>query len=80
MFRSITTGDVQRIIRSLPSNKAPSCNKVNAKILKDSSPVIAPILTSLINDSFSLGSFPLQWKKAEIVPILKSGDSEEPAN
>ena len=79
-FRSITTGDVQRIIRSLPSNKAPGCDKVNAKILKDSSPVIAPILTSLINDSFSLGSFPLQWKKAEIVPILKSGDSEEPAN
>ena len=79
-FRSITTGDVQRIIRSLPSNKAPGCDKVNATILKDSSPVIAPILTSLINDSFSLGSFPLQWKKAEIVPILKSGDSEEPAN
>ena len=79
-FRSITTGDVQRIIRSLPSNKAPGCDKVNAKILKDGSPVIAPILTSLINDSFSLGSFPLQWKKAEIVPILKSGDSEEPAN
>ena len=79
-FRSIPTGDVQRIIRSLPSNKAPCCDKVNAKILKDSSPVIAPIITSLINDSFSLGSFPLQWKKAEIVPILKSGDSEEPAN
>ncbi|PFX24919.1 putative RNA-directed DNA polymerase from transposon BS [Stylophora pistillata] len=80
MFRSITTGDVQKIIMSIPSNKAPGCDKVNAKILKDSSPVIAPIITSLINDSFSLGSFPLQWKKAEIVPIIKSGDSEEPAN
>ena len=53
---------------------------VNAKILKDSSPVIAPIITSLINNSFTLSSFTLPWKKAEIVPILKSGDSEEPAN
>ena len=53
---------------------------VNAKILKDSSPVIAPIITSLINNSFTLSSFTLPWKKAEIVPILKSGGSEEPAS
>ena len=53
---------------------------VNAKILKDSLPVIALIITSLINNSFTLSSFTLPWKKAEIVPILKSGDSEEPAN
>ena len=42
--------------------------------------LIAPIISSLINNSFSLSSFPLPWKKAEIVLILKSGDSEEPAN
>ena len=79
-FQPITTGDVHKIIKSLPSNKAPGCDKVNAKILKDSSPVIAPIITSLIYNSFTLSTFPLPWKKAEIVPILKSGDSEEPAN
>ena len=79
-FQPFTTGDVRKIIKSLPSNKAPGCDKVNAKILKDSSPVIAPIITSLIYNSFTLSTFPLPWKKAEIVPILKSGDSEEPAN
>ena len=63
---------------SLASNKAPGCDKVNAKILEDSSPII--IISSFINNSFSSSSFPLPWKKAEIVPILKSGDSEEPAN
>lgn len=68
------------IIKSLPSNKAPGCDKVNAKTLKDSLPVIAPVITSLINNSFQSSSFPLSWKKAEIVLILKSGDSEEPAN
>ena len=45
--------------KSLPSNKAPGCDKVNSKILKDSSPVIAPIITSLINNSFTLSTFPL---------------------
>ena len=70
--------------KSLPqamciTSKTPGCDKVNAKILKDSSPVIAPIITSLIN-SFTLSTFPLPWKEAEIVLILKSGDTEEPAN
>ena len=77
MFQSITTGDVQKIIMSLPFNKAPGCDKVNTKILKDSSPIIAPIVSCLINNSFSSSSFPFPWKKAEIVPIIKSGDSEE---
>ena len=79
-FQPFTKGDVHKIIKSLPSNKVPGCDKVNVKILKDSSPVIAPIITSLIYNSFTLSTFPLPWKKAEIVPILKSGDSEEPAN
>ena len=65
-FQPITTGDVHKIIKSLPSNKAPCCDKVNAKILKDSSPVIAPIITSLINNSFTLSTFPLPWKKADL--------------
>ena len=51
-FQPITTSDVHKNIKSLPSNKAPCCDKVNAKSLKDSSPVIAPIITSLINNSF----------------------------
>lgn len=71
MFQSITKGDVQRIITSLPSNKAPSCDEVNAEILKNSSPLIAHIISSLINNSFSLSSFPLPGKLAEIVPVLK---------
>ena len=79
-FQSITEDDVKKIIKSLPSNKAPGCDKVNGKTLKDSLPVIAPVITCLINNSFLSSSFPLSWKKAEIVPILKSGDSGEPAN
>ena len=79
-FQSITEDDVKKIIKSLPSNKAPGWDKVNGKTLKDSLPVSAPVITSLINNSFLSSSFPLPWKKAEIVPVLKSGDSEQPAN
>ena len=64
---------MHKIIKSLPSNKAPGCDKVRAKVLKDSSPVVAPITISLINNSFTLSSFTLPWKKAEIVPFLNPG-------
>ena len=69
-FHPITTSDVHKIIKSVASNKAPGCDKVRAKVLKGSSPVVAPITTSLINNSFTLSSFALPWKKAEIVPFL----------
>lgn len=52
-FQSITEDNIKKIIQSLPSNNlAPGCDKVNAKTLKDSLPVIAPVITSLINNSF----------------------------
>ena len=77
---SVLEEDVKKIIRSLPSIKAPGYDKVTAKILKDSSPVIVPIITSLINSSFSSNIFPQDWKTAEVIPIQKSGDSENSAN
>ena len=46
----------------------------------NSSPITVPIITSLINSSFSSNIFPQPWKIAEVVPIHKSGDSEDPAN
>ena len=79
-FQLIKENDVRNIIKSLPPNKAPGHDKVTARILKDSSPITVPIITSLINSSFSSNIFPQPWKIAEVVPIHKSGDSEDPAN
>ena len=50
---------------SFQANKASGCDKVEVKILTDSSPVIALIITSVIN-SFTLSTFPLSWKKTEL--------------
>ena len=70
-FQPITTGDVHKIIK-----KAPGYDKVNAKILKDSSPVIAPIITSLINNSFFfLSTFNLHFhgRKQKSFQFLSPG-------
>ena len=42
--------------------------------MKDASDVIAPILTGLINKSFTDGVFPGVWKCAKVTALFKDGD------
>ena len=79
-FHSVTEEDVSKIIKNLPSNKAPGYDKVTARVLKANSPVTVPIIANLINGSFSHNTFPNAWKMAEVIPIQKSGDYKDPAN
>ena len=67
--------DVRRIILSLPLNKSPGPDKVNARSL-NSMPVILGPLTVIINCSLSTSTFPTAWKRAEVIPLLKEGDHE----
>lgn len=69
-----------QFIKNLPYNKAPGYDKATARVLKDSSPVTVQIITNLINGSFSHNTFPNDWKMADVIPIQKSGDYEDPAN
>ena len=79
-FQLATEAEVEKIIKSLPSNKAPGIDKVSAKILKYSLPATLPILTSIFNNSFAACTFPRAWKISEVTPILKSGDFDDPSN
>ena len=79
-FHPVTEKDIERIVKSLPSNKAPGHDKITARVLEDSLPVTISVITNLINRSFSSNTFAEVWKSAEVIPILKSGDFEEPSN
>ena len=79
-FQLVTEVEVEKINRSLPSNKTPGIDKVSAKILKYSLPAMLPILTSIFNNSFAACTFPRAWKISEVTPILKSGDFDDPSN
>ena len=79
-FQLVTEAEVEKIIKSLPSTKAPGIDKVSAKILKYSLPATLPILTSIFNNSFAACTFPRDWKISEVAPILKSGDFDNPSN
>ena len=79
-FQSVTEEEVGKIIRSLPSNKAPGLDKVTARVLKDSLPTPLFAITNPVNTSFSSNTFARAWKLAEVIPLVKSGDADKPSN
>ena len=79
-FQDVNETDVKSVIKSLAANKAPGYDKISARVLKDSCESIAPVISRLVNNSFKMAAFPKAWKIAEVIPIPKEGNSEEPAN
>ena len=79
-FSPVSCEVVRRVILSLPPSKAPSPDKIKAKVFRDSLQVILGSITEIINCSFRTTTFPSDWKAAEVIPLLKEGDHEEPCN
>ena len=73
-FHPVSSREIQKIVMSLPSNKAPGHNKVSTSVLKDALLCILPILIVIVNRSLLTSVFPSAWKKSEVVPLLKEGD------
>ena len=79
-FHAVTEQDIQKIVKHIPSNKAPGHDKVFARVLKDSLPATLPVITNLINTSFASNCFAQAWKSAEVIPNRTSGDPDKPEN
>ena len=71
---------VEYVVRSMPDNKAPGRDKITICVIKDCLPVIAPWITSIINNSLTNNIFPTASKIAKVIPIYKDGDHEQPNN
>ena len=76
LLHQVTENQVERVIRSLPSNKAPGMDKISSRILKDSLPSTLTTITHIVNNSFVTNTFARAWKTAEVTPILKCGNPD----
>ena len=79
-FSPVSCEELQRIIKSMPSNKSSGPDKVNMCVIKDMLPVILGPSTDIINTSLTISTFPDYWKEAEVIPLLKEGDHELASN
>ena len=68
-----TENDIISIIRSLVSNKAHGCDDVSIRMIKICDEAIVLPLKIIFKIAMQSGTYPDQWKKANIIPIHKKG-------
>ena len=72
----ITTEEINTILKSLNSKKAPGIDKIPTKLVKLASDFLAEPLPIAINISISTSIFPNNAKIASVVPIDKKTDDK----
>ena len=71
---------IEKLIQNLKDKVATGKDDLPAKLLKDVSKIIAPILTKIINLGYTTNSFPDSMKRSSITPIFKEGDRNNIGN
>ena len=80
-FHKVSVKNVRKFIFSLSSSKATGHDGISNFLIKAGSPVIAPVLTRIINNCIRTSTFPDTWKVGKIAVIYKNkGVKTEPNN
>ena len=72
--------EIRKILEELDNRKAPGPGGVTNSILKEYSEQLADKIHSIIESSLSESKVPLDWKRANITPVYKVGNREDPLN
>ena len=70
----VTESDILSMIKSLDSTKAHRCDNLSIRMTKMCSESITLPLKTIFQESLKTGQFPVIWKKANVVPVLKKQD------
>lgn len=73
MKSALSPSEICKEIRKLKPFKAPGYDLVVGEILKHLSRKAVVVLTAIFNSILRLGYFPIQWKYAQFIMILKHG-------
>ena len=75
-LNTIGSDEIESIISTMPSNKAPGIDKISVRVLKDCLAPILPAITSVINTSIESCIFTTTRKLAEVIPLPKTWNHE----
>ena len=78
--RSRIEGVDKLLLQGLSPNKASGPDEISPKIVKELHHEIAPILTLIFNLSLETGVVPLDWRRADVVPVYKKGSKSKACN
>ena len=75
-----STYEVMNALQSLKKTNSTGPDGISSKTLKMAANFITEPLTYLINESFRSGIFPTEFKTAKVIPIFKSGQTDDVQN
>ena len=76
----VTVDEVCKKLKGLSAGKSSVPDGINPRFLKEIAKTIALPMTILIRKSLSSQKLPMDWKTADISPILKNGNKSEAGN
>ena len=71
---------VAKLLDELNVHKASGPDGLNARVLKECSNEISPILELIYNESLAHGDVPDEWRQANVSPVFKKGEKYDAAN
>ena len=76
----ISTEGIVKLFEVLSQQRAPGPDSITPTILKSCAEQVAPLLQQILKKSLDTGELPLDWQKANVSPIPKTGNRSDPAN
>ena len=76
----VSKQEIHKLMEELEDGKAMGPDGVSGSILKACREELAVPIYDIIQYSLASGTVPVEWKRADVVPIYKSGKKEEPLN
>ena len=77
---TVDPNGVIKLLNNLNIHKAPGPDGLSARVLKECSSEIAPVLTYIFNESLAQGAVPDDWRQANVAPVFKKGEKYDAAN
>ena len=77
---TVTRKGVYLLLARTDPHKATGPDGISAQLLKTLADELAPVLQHLFQTSLDQGAVPRAWREAQVVPIFKKGDRNNPAN
>ena len=74
------TKGIDKLLQNLNKYKVAVPDSLPTFILNVAANEIAPVFTKIFQKSYDTGTVPSDWRDANIVPIYKKGDKQQPSN
>ena len=71
---TVDPNGVLKLLNNLKIHTASGPDGLSARVLKECSSEIAPILALIYNESLAQGTVPDDWRQANVAPIFKKGE------